>query len=221
MGAYERYSRMFKNGIIAKAKELGYSADNICILEGNIEKLKSEHPATYQNLLSCVHNRDNRTPIAYARDLVSSWIFEDTLVKEINNNGLQCTLAGADRNRQVLATSMISSASDTIISDGRTSRLLEIMCDYTGWWENTGHMELRDDKFQKLVYERALFIGICTISMKYIILDFRTPIDATYIARHRPYGNKPAQSIKINPAGMNKFNMPTLIPDIKKRLCDS
>lgn len=221
MGAFSEYSKMFRQGIKAKAIELKYAEDNICILDGDINKLKQNFPKTYENLLSCVHNRDRRSPIEYGQDLVASWIFEDTLVEALTQEGLPTRLAGADCNRQILETSRVSSASDSIVSFGAQSRHLEIMCDYTGWWERTGHMELRDDKFQKLVREQALFIGVCTKSKKYILLDFRKPINAKYIAAHKPYGDKPAQSIQIDAPSLRRFAMPTLIPDLKKRLSDS
>ena len=223
MGAYSQYSRMFKNGIISKAIELHYSADNICILEGDIGKLEREHRQTYDNLMSCRHNRDNRLPIEYARDLVASWIFEDTLVQQLQEGGLQINLSGADRNRKLLATSKVSASSDCQISFNGLSRHTEIMSDYTGWWERTGHMELRDDKYLKLEREKAIFLGVCATaaSWKYILLDFAKPVSASYIASHRPYGGKPAYSIRIERAALTNFTMPPLIERLKSMISSS
>ena len=95
------------------------------------------------------------------------------------------------------------------------------MSDYTGWWERTGHMELRDAKFTKLVREKALFLGVCTVSCKYILFDFAKPVNATYIAAHKPYGGKPAYSIKIEEAALSKFLMPPLVERLKASLSDA
>ena len=223
MGAYSQYSRMFRNGIIAKAIELQYSADNICILEGDMRKLEREHRQTYDNLMSCTHNRDNRLPIEYARDLVASWIFEDSLVQKLQEGGLQINLSGADRNRQLLATSRVSASSDCQISYNGVSRHAEIMSDYTGYWERTGRMELRDEKYLELVREKAIFLGICAIgaSWKYILIDFAKPVAATYIPSHRPYGGKPAYSLRIERTALMNFMMPPLIEHLKSMISSS
>ena len=207
---------MFRNGIIAKAEELGYSAANICILRGDLLALETTYPDVYANLISCRHNRDARTPIEYGRDLIASWIFEDTLVQKLAEGGLTCALAGADRNREVLATAKVSASSDCLISEDGKSRYLEIMSDYTGWWERNEHIDLRDSKYHKLQAEDALFLGVCTTSNKFILLDFSTDLGATYIPAHIPYGRKPAYSIPIRNDTLKPFSIPTLICDLKK-----
>lgn len=212
---------MYRNGIKAKAAELGYSNANLCVLDGNIEILKQQHPSCFANLQSCVHNKDSRSLIEYARDLVASWIFEDTIVQMLNSAGLTTSLSGTDQNREILATTKVSSCSDCLISNESKSRHLEIMSDYTGWWEKTGHMELRDAKYTKLVREKALFLGVCTVSCKYVLFDFAKPVKASYIASHRPYGGKPAYSINIEEAALRKFLIPPLVERLKSSLSDA
>lgn len=151
-------------------------------------------------------------------DLVASWIFEDSLVRALSDGGLQSSLTGADRNRRLLPSSNVSASCDSMITCAGKSRSLEIMCDYTGHWERTGKIDLRDDKFQKLARENALFLGICTKSRKYVLLDFTTPPAATFIPQHIPYGSKPVQSIEVDPKAMKKFLMPPLIADLKRML---
>lgn len=219
MGAYAQYSKMFRNGIIAKAEELCYSPANICILKGDMHALEANYPNTYANLISCRHNRDARTPLEYGRDLVASWIFEDTLVQKLSEGGLTSSLAGADRNREVLATTKVSASSDCRISDAGKSRYLEIMSDYTGWWERTGHIDLRDSKYKKLQTEYALFLGVCTPSNQFILLDFAADLGATYIPEHIPYGGKPAYSIPVKKGSLKPFRMQTLIADLKRLIC--
>ena len=218
MGAYLQISRMYRDGIVAKAVELGYSPANLCILEGDLRSLESRFQKCLSNLQSCTHNKDSRSLLEYARDLVASWIFEDTIVQKLNAAGLTTSLAGADRQREILATTKVSACSDCLIVLDGVSRHLEIMSDYTGWWERTGHMELRDAKFAKLSREKALFLGICTVSQKYMLLDFAGPINARYIPSHRPYGGKPAYSINVDGSTLKKFLMPPLVEELKSAL---
>lgn len=218
MGAYQQISRMYRDGILAKAAELGYSQANMCVLQGDLQSLENNFPECFRNLQSCLHNKDSRSLLEYARDLVASWIFEDTIVQKLIAAGLSTSLSGTDQNREILATTKVSACSDCAIAFNGKRRHLEIMSDYTGWWESTGHMELRDAKFTKLSRERALFLGICTVSQKYILLDFAGRINARYIPSHRPYGGKPAYSINIERAALKKFLMPPLVEELKAAL---
>ena len=75
------------------------------------------------------------------------------------------------------------------------------MNDYTGYWQKNGKIDLRDDKYRKLVQTASLFLGISLATPgtqhSYILLDFSQEIPATYIPSHRPYGDKPAYSIQV------------------------
>lgn len=220
MGAFEHISKMYRYGIRNKAIELGYSEANICVLDGNIDVLKNRHGKVFENLLSCSHNKDHRSIIEYARDLVSSWIFEDTMVQVLNLNGIETVLTGTDKNREILGHVNVSSCSDCLISFCGKSRYLEIVSDYTGWWELTGRMELRDSKFENLKREKSLLLGVCTNTLKYVLLDFSKPMSAGYIQSHKPYGGKPAWSIEIKKEELKKFSIPHLVEHIKSVFSD-
>ena len=104
-GPYEHMKAMYggMDGLVSKAKELGYKEENILILKGQENELKSQYSECYDNIQSCRHNRDTRTPMEYAQDLVASWIFEDYIVKKIQENPLlEILLAGADKKREIL-----------------------------------------------------------------------------------------------------------------------
>ena len=103
-GPYEHMKAMYggMDGLVSKAKELGYKEENILILKGQENELKSQYSECYDNIQSCRHNRDTRTPMEYAQDLVASWIFEDSLVKEMNKVGCQMFLSGAEQTRREL-----------------------------------------------------------------------------------------------------------------------
>ena len=93
-------------------------------------------PETYRNLISCQHQRDNRTHLEYAQDLVASWLVEDYFLEILNSNGLRAALDGADRNRRILANVRTSASSDFTVSYNGNSRKLELMNDYTGYWSS-------------------------------------------------------------------------------------
>lgn len=97
---YEMLERFFDETMINIAKKMGYSEENIIILENNEEKLKRDYEDVYNNLKSCRHNRDGRTEMEYAQDLVCSWIFEDYLIYNLKLSGLNVELSGADFERK-------------------------------------------------------------------------------------------------------------------------
>lgn len=220
MGAFEHISKMYRYGIRNKAGELGYSDANLCVLDGNVAALKNSYRNVFENILSCSHNKDCRSIIEYAKDLVASWIFEDTMVQVLNLSGIETVLSGTDRNREILGHANVSSCSDCLISFCGKCRHLEIVSDYTGWWELTGHMELRDSKFENLKRERSLLLGVCTDSLKYVLLDFSKPVSANYIVSHKPCGGKSAWSIEIKKEELKKFSIPHLVEHLKSDFSD-
>lgn len=218
MGAFSQLSAYYSEGLVRKAKELNYSDSNLLILIGDEQALKTKYPDVYDNLLSCGHNKEGRTYMEYARDLVASWIFEDDLMAQLRMGGLIIEGAGADKKREILASNKVSASSDCVVSWKEKSILLEIMSDYKGYWTRYGQMDLRDDKYTKLEKSLSLFLGISTKDQKFIFLDFGTDIKATYIPSHRPYGGKPAYQIKFDRSSLLPFNVGQLVELIKSAI---
>lgn len=218
MGAFKELSKNFFKDIVQTAENLNYSKSNILILKGDEDALKSDYPNVYDNLLSCNHNRDKRTYIEYGQDLVASWLFEDVLVESLRNHGIQISLSGADNNREILATSKVSSNSDTTISYNGHSIQMELMSDYTGYWSRTHKIDLRDEKYTKLKNSNSLFLGISTVDTKFVLLDFRKEIRYQYHRYHRPYGGKPCYSIEIVESDLLQFKVEILIEKLKQIL---
>lgn len=218
MGAFQQLSTNFFKDIIKTAEDLNYSESNILILKGEKELLKAKYPQIYNNLLSCNHHRDNRTFIEYGQDLVASWLFEDKIVETLRNNSIDINLAGADRNREILSNSKVSSSSDTTITINNISIPLEIMSDYTGYWTRTKRIDLRDDKYLRMVRSKSLFLGISTKDRKFVLLDFRTPLNSSYSPYHQPYGGKPCYTIHLNLNELFDFNISNLINILNKKI---
>ena len=115
MGAYEGLSNYFEKPLCEYAISLGYDESNILILKGDVNNLKNSHLNIYQNLLSCQHHSDRRTPLEYGQDLVASWIFEDFFINEMQNAGFDIQLSGADRTRLILPNQSTSTISDYLV----------------------------------------------------------------------------------------------------------
>ena len=199
MGAFVELSKYFSRGIVEKAIELGYTYDNVLILQGQEKELQWRYPRIWSNLQTCSYHRDKRTPMEYAQDLVASWVFEDCLIKALQDAGLEISHAGADKGRQILSGSHVSASSDASISVRGRAVPLEIMCDYTGFWTREGKMDLRDGKYKKLKNTNSLFLGFSTKDNKVILLDFADELTVTFTPSHFAYGGKPAYSVRLLP----------------------
>ena len=198
MSIFREIQQLFSKPLQEIAKELGYPDSTICVLSGSEVAVKTKYPTIYNNIQSCRHNRDARTPMQYAMDLAASWVMEDYIIEQLKNNGLSVSRAGEDKGRIVLAGKSVSSNSDCLVEYNGKSRNLELMNDYKGYWNKYKKMDLRDDKFLKLQNEKSLFLGVSTSDKKYLLLNFAKETNAIYSSFHYAY-NKPAYSIRITP----------------------
>ena len=214
MGAYKQMS-LLVGDLYTTARNLGYPESSICVLSGDIGSLQSLFPETYSNLLSCRHNRDRRSPIEYGQDLVASWLFEDYLMKELSDAGLIIEGAGADKNREVLPNTKVSSSCDCVVSYQGRQRGLEIMNDYTGWWRKKHQIDLRDQKFNKIVRTRSIFLGVSNSDNSYVLIDDISSFPSKFIQAHAPYGFKPAYQLQITEDDLMILNFKILATKIK------
>lgn len=218
MGAFVGAQEFFKFPIVEVATRLGYSQDNLLILKGDIQSLQRSFPETYNNIMSCRHHRDARTPLEYAQDLVASWLVEDSFLEVLNSDNLRAVLDGADHDRKILANVKTSASSDFIVSYNGKSRKLELMNDYKGHWKRTGQLDLRDSKYRSLTEERSLFLAVSITTKDFALFDFEKEINAKYIPSHYPYGGKPAYEIKITGEMMKPATSHNITEAIKLHL---
>ena len=196
-GAYRELKAIFRRPLTEWADKFGYFEDNRLILEGREEELRRRFPATYQNILSCRHHADNRTPLAYAQDLVASWIFEDFVLDYFTSEQYQIRLCGADHERRILAAADTEATSDYEIAYRGQVFRMELVCDYGSFWKNYGKLHLRDNKYFDLQRESGLLLAISVKEKEFMLLDFRQEIPYTFIERHKPFGNKAACEVPI------------------------
>jgi hypothetical protein len=217
MGAFIEMTNLVGN-LTTVATEFNYPESTKCILSGDENRLRIEFPQTYSNLMSCNHHRDNRSPIEYGRDLVASWLFEDYLINELTKVGLSIIGAGADKNREVLPNTKVSSSSDCIVSYNGKRRGLEIMNDYTGWWKKTNKIDLRDQKYNKIDRTNSIFLGISNSDNTYILINKISDYPSKFIPAHGPYGFKPAYRVTITDADLKPLDFETIANQIKTLL---
>ena len=217
MGAYSGLSAYFEQPLCDYAIQFGYDESNIVILEGDINRLQANHIEIYNNLLSCNHHSDSRTPLQYAQDLVATWIFEDYFLGKIQNDHFTISKAGSDRTRIILNNSKTSTNSDYIVSTGTKDIPLELVNDYSDFWLRKKALHLRDNKYLKLKQSHSLLLAIdlSEYNQKFMLFNFIEDIPAKFLPYH-PVWHKPAYELAVNVDDMMDFSVENVICEIDK-----
>jgi hypothetical protein len=214
---YNGLSNLFKKNLADVAKDYNYSQSNIYILENNFKKLQIEYSDVWKSLQSCKHQRDRRTIEDYAKDLVSSWVYEDTVLIYLKDN-FEIDLYGADSERNILPNSKVSSDSDFCIKKDGELLSVELVNSYTNYWKAYQRIDLRDNKFEKLKDKQAILICIDIYNKEFYLIDLKKSNDnIKYIHYHKPYG-KPAYQIFLNNINVFSFSIKNLIEQLNKFL---
>ena len=217
MGAYKSLFRSFGVPIAEYAAQQGYHEANLLILRGDLDGLKEKYPQIYENLLSCKHHSDRRTPLEYGQDLVASWLLEDHFLKKLDQSDVyRIQLGGNDRNRMILRETRVSTTSDFLLVSGAKQVSLELMNDYTGFWARTQRLHLRDNKYQSLCSSGSVLLAASIPTAQYGLFDFGKNISAKYIPEHKPYGNKPAYELALNREVFKKLDFAALRKDLEE-----
>lgn len=208
---YNTLNNLFKKPLHQVAKKINYSQSNIYILENEFSKLKTDYPQIWNALLSCKHNKDKRTYEEYAKDLVSSWIYEDILLGYLQKNDFEIYLNGSDYKREILSTSKVMTDSDYLIKKDNIQRNVELVNSYTNYWKITNKIDLRDNKFLKMKKNKVLLLCIDLYNNIFYLLDFNFEnFGYKYLDYHKPYG-KPAYQIDIKNQQKYTFSINNLI----------
>lgn len=133
------------------------------VFKNLINNCLTEEQQNYIDQMCNLPNRDSRTPTEYARDLVISWLVEDIIQVYL---GLSKN--GADAQRDFLRKGQIKYDSDFI----HNNRHLELYVNFTNYWTKTKKIDLRMDKYQHLVDNKALLLGIAFESCQFFLIDF-------------------------------------------------
>lgn len=220
MSIYEKIDHLFSErgtSVYEQAEKYQFSLVNLAILAGDIDYVKTHAPETYQNVLSCAHQADARSPFVYVRDIVASWVYEENIRAVLTRCGFDVELAGADKDRTILPTSKVSNGADFIWHrSGSTDRSIELVCDYSGFWSAKCVMHLRDNKYIHLTESESILLGIdCKNHMFYLIDFAKGKIHAQYLPHHHAYGDKPAYAIELN-EGSDVMMRPCNVGELKR-----
>lgn len=209
----------FDETLINISRKLNYSDENILIISYKDEEIYKGYNDVIENLKSCNHNRDSRELLEYARELVFSWIFEDYILLNLSIFDLVVTLNGKDSERKILSTSKVKTDDDLEITYQGKKIHCEIVIDYGGYWSNRKTIELRDNKFKKMVDRSKnnleLLLGFDLKNKMYFLVNINQNTNATFIPFHYPF-QKPAYSLKIFKADLKEFKFYNVANDIKK-----
>lgn len=218
---YNKLEIFFDDTMINIAKKMGYKEENIIILENNETKLLQKFPDVYQNLLTCNHNRDNRSIMEYAQDLVCSWVFEDYLIYNLKLFGIDIKLSGNDRNREILKNKSVSSNPDYLITYNRKTAFIELANDYTGYWRRAGKCDLRDDKFNHIKSkisgnDFSFLLGIDFSNDSFFIIDLIKDEKIIEYSNYHRFYHKPAYTIHLDKIKYSFFSF----ENIAKRIIE-
>jgi hypothetical protein len=151
------------------------------------------------------HFRDSRSGAEYAADLIISWVQEDALLGVMTRAGLKVELDGTDKYRELLKPGEISATSDFVLTTRAVSRKLELAFDATGYWRKTGKFDLRDSKFDRLVNEKSILLGVAILTREAFVIDTKNMDGISIISiPHHPVYKKPAKTL----LGVDKLLLP-------------
>jgi hypothetical protein len=184
-----RWVALYTQKVIALhslAKTAGTTTDELCAtynglkLENGLDKgemFRHALSASYDakevvylyTVCSLPHQRDNRTPVQYATDLIIGWLSEDAILIALNNNGTFATPIGSDKDRTFLEKDDI-----THLADIQTpTKIVELVFDYTNHWVKHDKLDLRDNKKTHLEKNGITLLGVAPRANKaFVITDY-------------------------------------------------
>jgi len=123
----------------------------------------SQEEIDYVDKVCNLPNKDKRLPKDYAKELVLSWLVEDLIKQKFNlkNNG-------SDSNREFLSSRKIKYDADFLFED----RTLELYVSWKSYWTKTGKIDLRLEKYNHLVQNKTILLGLSLEDSKFFLIDF-------------------------------------------------
>jgi hypothetical protein len=142
--------------------------------KGALNRKVTAEEVQYFKTVCELPNKDARKPSQYAIDIILGWITEDITIIYLSNSGISCVMAGTDKKREFLNPSQIGSNPDLFIfyRDSQPAPL-ELIYDYTGYWEKANKLDLRLNKYENLKKRNALILGIAPEKSRALLLDTR------------------------------------------------
>lgn len=210
----QKIEKFFGKNIVDIAKECNFPEYSILVLNDDERGLHQCYPKVYNNILSCSYAADMRTPMEYAKDLVLAWVFEAYVMENLKKCGLDVKRNGGDKDLMILNQKGVNTDSDFLVNGKR----VELISNYTNYWQRNGCFEMRDSKIYHLEDTNSLVIGVSTNYDKYLLIDFSKYIPSEYIESYEPFGGKPAHRITITKDMCVDLNFKKLAEAIKDKI---
>ena len=142
-------------------KSLADQALNLNISKDYEEKLNS--------LCNISYNKDARTPVEYAIDLIFGWMVEDSIAAFLEQNNFEVEKMGADSERAFLQSGRITTDIDAKISIDGKSKTFDIYFDSQGYWEKYDKIDIRESKWKAISKDGSAVI--CVSNAGFAIID--------------------------------------------------
>lgn len=144
-------------------------------------------------------NRDVRTPVEYAIDLIYGWLVEDIVYEFLLQNGFDVQKTGSDRNREFMSSGKIKSDLDLSV-DGKP---FDVYFDAQGYWKKNNKIDIRESKWRELEKNQASII--CVSAQGFALIDYSSDHS---LESNAAWGGK--KCVTINGIG-DKLGSPELL----------
>lgn len=202
-GAFEYLNSCFPQGMTKVAHSLGYPEETVNILNSAIntdDELADMYPDIYARLITCEHQCDTRSILAYSREIIAAWVAEDTILNKLKAAGMDAYLSGTDAERELLRNTGVKASADMTVRIGDHKQKVELVCDYTGFWTKKRKIHLRDHKLYQLARSDADILCIDMRNKQFYLFsarDVEGSMAVTHLSKH-PVWAKPAEEISLD-----------------------
>lgn len=176
---------------------------NLCMRLFSFKHTKEDINYFKKNLNNS-HRKDKRTVVELAWDLLLGWIIEDCIIEYLQSLFWNIVSNGGDKDR-IFSNNKITSDSDFKIAINNKTFLIEQVTAYSNIWKDKQSIDLRDNKYKKLIKHQSYILCIDLKNEKFYF--FYVPdSSATRIEHFIPYGGKPVYSVDISLYKENDFD---------------
>ena len=163
--------------------------------------MKGELTSTLDDILNlCRHNRDGRSNLQYAQDLILGWILEDYIIERFQTSDVVFIKTGGDADRKFLVGTKVTSDSDYEVHISGNRFFVDLAHDFNLFWRNKRACHLRDNKLLNLMAKSKVaptfLLGISIADGSCILKHIHENMNKKYILCHYAY-KKPAYEIPM------------------------
>lgn len=159
------------------------------------------------------HKRDSRSAQEYGEELIRGWLIEDILADKLQSGGVSVSMSGEDKNREFLEET--TADADLVATvNGKTTHI-EVITDYSGFWQRNGDADLRDNKYNQIQnHKNTLILGLDFENDSVFVVN-PEEMDPEYLSSH-PYWNKPAY--RFDASNLNFVPVSKVGSEVQNRL---